>query len=95
MPKLQQVKPQEKQVRPFSNGSQYGDWRMRNCDHCAKSWDNMKPQSDDGKGPCEIDNAIGTAYIGSGSVDESIGKRMGYENPLYYSWECPEREETK
>lgn len=80
------------QVRPFSCGSQYGDWRMRNCDRCAKSYDNQVPEPKNGLGPCEIDNAIGMAYIGSGSVTPEIGRRMGYENALEYSWECPEIE---
>jgi hypothetical protein len=80
------------EVRPFSCGSQYGDWRSRNCDRCIKSYDNQNPQPKNGMGPCDIDNAIGIAYIGSGSVTHEIAKRMGYDDPCAYGWDCPERE---
>lgn len=80
------------EVRPFSCGTQYGDWRDRNCWQCRKSYDSTEPKPKDGMGPCEIDNALGLAYLGSGSVTKEIGKRMGYDNPLAYSWECPEKE---
>jgi hypothetical protein len=79
-------------VRPFRCGSQYGDWRSRNCDRCVKSYDNQKPQPTNGMGPCDIDNAVGLAYLGSGSVTPEIGKRMGYTSSLEYGWDCPERE---
>lgn len=79
-------------VRPFSCGSQYGDWRDRNCFRCVKSYEHMEPKPKDGKGPCEIDNAVGLAYIGSGAVTPDIARRMGYANVGVYGWDCPERE---
>lgn len=84
---------QEAQVRPFCNGSQYGDWRDRNCFRCVKSYERMEPKPTDGMGPCEIDNAVGLAYIGSGSVTPAIAKRMGWNHDKpFYGWDCPERE---
>ena len=65
------------EVNPFSCGSQYGDWRSRNCDRCLKSYDNQVQAPTDGMGPCDIDNAIGLAYIGSGRVSSEIASRMG------------------
>jgi hypothetical protein len=81
---------EEKTARPFSCGSQYGDWRSRNCDRCAKGYDNQEPQPANGIGPCEIDNAVSMAYLDRGTVTPTIAKRMGYTDPCAYSWECPE-----
>lgn len=78
-------------VRPFSCGSQYGDWRDRNCFRCVKSYEHMEPKPENGLGPCEIDNAVGLAYIGSGSVTPEIATRMGYSDIGVYGWDCPER----
>ena len=84
----------QEHVRPFSCGSQYGDWRDRNCFRCVKSYEHAEPKPKDGMGPCVIDNAVGIAYIGSGSVTPEIAKRMGYtgENEGAYGWDCPERD---
>lgn len=57
-----------------------------------KSYDNQKPAPIDGMGPCEIDNAIGLAYLGTGRVKPDIAKRMGFTSCLEYGWDCPERE---
>lgn len=44
-------------------------------------------------GHCDIDNALGLAYIGSGKVSTEIGKRMGWNHDKpFYGWDCPERE---
>lgn len=81
------------EIYPFSNGSQYGDWRDRNCFRCVKSYESKEPKPIDGLGPCDIDNALGLAYIGSGKVKSEIGKRMGWDhNKPFYGWDCPERE---
>lgn len=74
-------------ARPFSNGAQFGDWCARNCNRCAKY------NADQFDGKCEIDGAIGMAFIGDGSVDGAIAERMGYtEHTDEYTWDCPERE---
>ena len=80
------------QARPFYCGSQHGDWRMRNCDRCAKGYDNQVPEPQYWTGPCEIDNAIASAYIGSGTVKDDIAQRMGYTDPCALTWACPEFE---
>jgi hypothetical protein len=75
-------------VHPFHSGSQYMDWRYRNCERCTKSYDNngLKHPS-----PCDIDNAISMACIGSGKVSKNIAQRMGaIGNECALSWDCPE-----
>lgn len=79
-------------MRPFGCGSQYRDWRSRNCYRCVKSYENTNPEPKDGMGPCDIDNAIGLAYLGSGTVPAKIAERMGFKSSLDYGWDCPERE---
>ena len=91
----EQEQEQDESVRPFSCGSQYQDWRYRNCDNCKKSYDNMPPKEQNeakGKGPCDIDNAISSACVGPGTVDKAIADRMGYTPEMWLSWDCPELE---
>lgn len=71
--------------RPFSCGTQYGDWVERNCEVCLL-YDREKA------GGCEIDDALGLALFGDGTVSEEIAERMGATDPRAYSWECPERQ---
>ena len=75
-------------VRPFATGSQYGAWKGRNCHRCAKY------NEDKYDGACEIDGALGLAYIGHGHVAADIAERMGCVliQPEPYTWDCPERE---
>lgn len=71
-------------VRPFSNGMQLGDWRARNCRNCGK----FNPERFDGQ--CDLDEAIGLAYAGEGTVTEEVAQRMGFaEGPV--TWDCPEK----
>lgn len=73
-------------VTPFSNGAQFGDWCARNCNRCEKY------NSETFDGTCDIDGALGMAYIDSGEVEDSIAERMGYTaNREAYTWDCPER----
>lgn len=84
---------EDNEVRPFSCGSQYGDWRDRNCWRCVKSYEKTEPRPNDGMGPCEMDNALGLAYLGTGRVSKEIAKRIGYKHEdSFYGWDCPERE---
>lgn len=62
---------EEQMVRPFSNGSEFGGWRARNCHHCGK----YNPDKYDGV--CEIDGALGLAYIGLGEITKEIAERIG------------------
>ena len=61
----------DEQVRPFASGYDYGCWRVQNCHGCAK----YNPDVYDGG--CEIDLALGIAYVGSGEVAVQIWQRMG------------------
>ena len=72
-------------IRIFSSGSQYGDWVGSNCERCTKYDVNDLPT-------CEIDEAIGMAYMGDGMVTPEIAHRAGYtpENQGRYVWPCTE-----
>lgn len=74
-------------VRPFCNGSQHRDWLDRNCWRCIK-YDAETPPKD-----CEIDAALGESMFGDGTISAEMAKRMGFTDPLTYSWDCPERRE--
>lgn len=75
---------------PFSCGTQFMDWKDRNCDRCAKY------DYEDFTSSCEIDAAIFTASIEGDGVDATIAQRMGYlkadgsERALDLTWKCPE-----
>ncbi len=74
-------------VRPFSNGTEFGEWEEHNCGNCWKSYLNSKNQA---TYRCRIDEALGTAYVGTGQVTEKIYKRMGGDSGV-----CTEREEKR
>jgi hypothetical protein len=72
-------------VSPFHAGSQYADWTARNCWGCALY------DPDTFNGACEIDGALGIAYLEHGKVPRGIAERMGYfKNEGAYTWDCPE-----
>lgn len=59
-------------VRPFSSGSEYGDWTANNCGSCDKA------APEDGSWPtCEIEAALVTAYVGEGTIPLPMYDRMG------------------
>jgi len=73
--------------RPFDSGSQFADWQARNCERCVK-WD----ENDADPEKCDLDYAIGSAYIGDGEVPVEIARRIGRrEGEARYTWDCPER----
>lgn len=83
-------------TKPFSCGAQHADWRLRNCERCAKS----SYETVDAKGymdyayHCDLDRAI---YECAGGVRMTARQleRMGYYAAEgYYGWDCPERETT-
>ncbi len=77
-----------KRIRPFSCGSQYGDWNSSNCDQCKKG-----AKEPDNEIKCELQNALVYAYFDDGTISKKIAKRIGYfKNHGKYIWECPERE---
>ena len=61
----------ENRVTPFSNGTEFMDWKYRNCEGCKKYFD--KPD----RANCEIDYEVGLAYISDGKVPLAIWERMG------------------
>lgn len=79
-------------IRPFSNGTQYGDWTSVNCERCAKGA-NYTVGPDEWPG-CEIEAALIEGYIGDGTVSSEIAERMHYQ-PGKYVWQCGEVEWTQ
>jgi len=70
-------------VRPFHCGSQFADWIDKNCEHCKKA------------GSCDIQDALGQAYMGDGAVTKEIAERMNHNAEVhYYCWPCNEVEST-
>ncbi len=77
-----------KKIRPFSCGSQYGDWDLNNCDQCKKG-----AKEPDNEIQCELQNDLVYAYFDDGTISKKTAKRIGYfKNRDKYIWECPERE---
>lgn len=78
---------------PFSNATQYMDWRARNCDRCTKDYD-----ADTETCHCEIEYAVSLASIGNGSIGGLSAVRMGFldsathQPTSAYTWDCPERD---
>lgn len=80
-------------VRPFHCGTQMADWTCSNCDRCTKQSD---PEASFDKMSCEIERAIGEAYMSDGTVSQEMAKRMGYDgSPTGYVWQCGEWETTE
>ena len=67
-------------IRPFSNGGEYRFWLEHNCEGCKKY------QTDPGKKPCPIEDALCMASIMDGEIKESVWKRMGKDTGI-----CPAR----
>lgn len=85
----------EKVFGPFSNGTQFLDWREVNCVGCKKSYDENGESY-----KCDIEMALDYACVGSGKVSEGIARRMGYlteegERVTYFVWQCTEVEFTE
>lgn len=78
----------EKRERPFSCGSQSSDWESSNCDRCTKR---IPDGGDYTQFKCDIQRALGLAFMTDGAVSPDIARRMGYaENPTSYVWQCGE-----
>jgi RNA polymerase subunit RPABC4/transcription elongation factor Spt4 len=67
-------------VRPFSCGSEYGDWKMNNCERCAKFTE---------KPTCELESELALAYFGTGTLSKEISDRLGVRTDTY-KWFCKE-----
>ncbi len=75
-------------VHPFSNGTQYGDWTEANCDTCSKRADRDHPPE---TCPCDIEQALLYAYVGTGTISADIADRMGRSEGRY-NWPCKEHD---
>ncbi len=78
----------ETRVRPFSCGSQFADWESLNCDRCVIGYDN-----ENGAFRCDLQEAIGLAHIGDGTISateaKSIGHAEAHKDEGYpYGWPC-------
>lgn len=73
-------------MRPFSCGTQYGDWTAANCLRCKKSFDSGVSEES-----CDLEEALFIAYIGDGEIDEQIAGRLQPEKNRY-CWQCGEWE---
>jgi len=78
---------------PFSCGTQYGDWRDRNCDRCSKGQSYDAETDSWGPWRCPLERALSEAALGDGTVSRSVARRIGL--PWHdgdYSWDCHARE---
>ena len=78
-------------MKPFSSGSQFQDWVGANCDRCTKGAHRLGA---DALPDCEIELALGEAYIGDGNITDEIAARLGCGSGLY-CWQCTEWEPTE
>jgi len=71
-------------IRPFACGTQFMDWERRNCERCAKAW------ADD-EFHCDLQKALSLGAVGDGTITTEVARRIGFTDPLRFSWDCPER----
>lgn len=71
-------------IRPFSCGSEFFDWKRRNCERCKLKWQAGQSYQ------CDLECALDYAYGDNGMVTAAIGKRMKFDG-LYVAAHCPER----
>lgn len=86
-----QVMEEEMSYRPFSNGSEFGDWTCRNCDRCWKSKVSELTQ----RSRCPMENALARGSVSDGTIPQRIAKRLGWDGKSSLRDACPEREETR
>ena len=71
-------------IKPFGSGSEYMDWRLNNCDKCAK--DVVVTPEGSYITRCDIEEALSMGAI-IGTIPKEIYDRMGT------TWKCKEFEE--
>jgi hypothetical protein len=79
-------------INPFSNGTQYMDWVLSNCDRCKKNG-----YDEDTWPTCEVHKGICLGAI-EGYITDEIAERMGYteahaDGKGPYVWPCKEYEQ--
>lgn len=77
-------KSKDERVTPFSNGDEFGSWDSANCAKCKKGYVNNGD-----KYVCELDEAVGLAYVGDGKITTEQAKRIGRESGDR-QWRCTE-----
>lgn len=75
-------------IHPFSNGTQFMDWREGSCCQCAKYHVNngaVEPV-------CPLDEALFGACCGDGTISREIADRLGVPENTWSDWQCKEFE---
>jgi hypothetical protein len=91
----------ETPIRPFSCGTQFLDWQDANCCRCKKYSYQTDPATGKTREPldvsevCPVELALCESAYGDGTVSQEIGRRMGFTDPLAYSWPCGEVDWTE
>jgi hypothetical protein len=72
----------DKNIRVFSNNTEFGFYLERNCYKCLKCLDNIQGEAEEGfyKGECKIYENLIIASLDNGDIPLEIAKRMSYEN---------------
>jgi hypothetical protein len=71
-------------IRPFSCGTQYGDWTESNCTTCTKARPNATTFEEL---TCEIERALSEAYVTDGRIPLPVADQMGHGDGRYV-WPC-------
>jgi len=79
------------EVHPFSSGTEYMDWRARNCERCSKDYDPAKDTDGVGQGLCDIETTLSLAAIGEGTISDDIAVRLKFDGVWIVPY-CPEKE---
>lgn len=82
----------------FPNGTSHMIWTDRNCDRCAKRFDESKHSR--GRSDCDLENAISIASATDGTLlhdgitpmnkADAIAKRLHWDGQSYLTHDCPE-----
>lgn len=75
-------------VRIFSNGTQFSDWQVSNCDRCTKGASVCLAPGD--WPTCTIEAELVKAYFDTGCVPDEIAARAGVSDEQSYVWMCSE-----
>ena len=79
------VTGEQRRTWPFSNGMEFAGWVKNNCSVCAKSYDN-----DARKWRCDIERALGEAYLGNGTMPIALARRAELDG--LHAGDCKEKE---
>ena len=76
---------------PFSCGSQFKDWKIKNCDICQYGYDNIK-----NRWRCNIEKRLDRRLLWNGKwFTKKLLKDIGAdEEGLEWTWRCPNFKEV-